>query len=238
MTLLQFRTHKIIYRRYAGLFFSLCVDITDNELAYLECIHLFVEILDHFFSNVCELDLVFNFHKVSCLRWMFCSMRFVGSYFCKRRLKYEISWYRQASFIIGRYVSLSNLCDENLLFLFIKLFQKFNFVYQTNLIMMKFPRFKLVYTVPFILLILVSLWRFISYLMSSFLLESFRKQARRYVHIFGYLLVYCFWTMADSYETCHSFSSTALTEQLFFPNLHMCDLILCGRQTSVPLFYI
>ncbi|MBA0693354.1 hypothetical protein Goari_003728, partial [Gossypium aridum] len=62
--LLQFRTHKVIYRRYAGLFFSLCVDITDNELAYLECIHLFVEILDHFFSNVCELDLVFNFHKV------------------------------------------------------------------------------------------------------------------------------------------------------------------------------
>lgn len=60
----QFRTHKVIYRRYAGLFFSLCVDITDNELAYLECIHLFVEILDHFFSNVCELDLVFNFHKV------------------------------------------------------------------------------------------------------------------------------------------------------------------------------
>lgn len=57
----------MIYRRYAGLFFSLCVDITDNELAYLECIHLFVEILDHFFSNVCELDLVFNFHKVGCL---------------------------------------------------------------------------------------------------------------------------------------------------------------------------
>ncbi|EOA36533.1 hypothetical protein CARUB_v10011582mg, partial [Capsella rubella] len=54
-----FRTHKVIYRRYAGLFFSVCVDITDNELAYLESIHLFVEILDHFFSNVCELDLVY-----------------------------------------------------------------------------------------------------------------------------------------------------------------------------------
>jgi hypothetical protein len=64
---MQFRTHKVIYRRYAGLFFSICVDITDNELAYLECIHLFVEILDHFFSNVCELDLVFNFHKVTDL---------------------------------------------------------------------------------------------------------------------------------------------------------------------------
>ena len=49
---------------YAGLFFSLCVDVNDNELALLEAIHLFVEVLDHYFSNVCELDLVFNFHKV------------------------------------------------------------------------------------------------------------------------------------------------------------------------------
>ncbi len=63
---MQFKANKIIYRRYAGLYFSMCVDVTDNELAYLESIHLFVEILDHFFSNVCELDLVFNFHKV-CL---------------------------------------------------------------------------------------------------------------------------------------------------------------------------
>ena len=60
----EFRTHKIIYRRYAGLFFSLCVDVNDNELALLEAIHLFVEVLDHYFSNVCELDLIFNFHKV------------------------------------------------------------------------------------------------------------------------------------------------------------------------------
>jgi hypothetical protein len=60
----QFRTYKIIYRRYAGLFFSFCVDVTDNELSYLEAIHLFVEMLDRFFGNVCELDLVFNFHKV------------------------------------------------------------------------------------------------------------------------------------------------------------------------------
>mmetsp|Transcript_11242 Transcript_11242/g.28391 ORF Transcript_11242/g.28391 Transcript_11242/m.28391 type:complete len:144 (+) Transcript_11242:223-654(+) len=60
----EFRTHKVIYRRYAGLFFSMCVDVTDNELAMLEAVHLFVEILDHYFNNVCELDLVFNFHKV------------------------------------------------------------------------------------------------------------------------------------------------------------------------------
>ena len=59
----QFRTYKVIYRRYAGLFFSLCVDITDNELGYVEAIHCFVEMLDRYFGNVCELDLVFNFHK-------------------------------------------------------------------------------------------------------------------------------------------------------------------------------
>ena len=30
----------------------------------MESIHLFVEMLDRYFGNVCELDLVFNFHKV------------------------------------------------------------------------------------------------------------------------------------------------------------------------------
>lgn len=42
----------------------MCVDANDNELAYLEAIHFFVEVLDQFFGNVCELDLVFNFYKV------------------------------------------------------------------------------------------------------------------------------------------------------------------------------
>jgi AP-2 complex subunit sigma-1 len=63
---LQFRTYKLIYRRYAGLFFTIGVDVSDNELAYLETIHLFVELLDQYFSNVCELDIVFNFNKVCC----------------------------------------------------------------------------------------------------------------------------------------------------------------------------
>ena len=40
------------------------MDANDNELAYLEAIHFFVEVLDSFFGNVCELDLVFNFYKV------------------------------------------------------------------------------------------------------------------------------------------------------------------------------
>jgi len=61
---IEYKTYKLVYRRYAGLFFTLCVDVNDNELAYLESIHLLVEVLDHYFTNVCELDLVFNFHRV------------------------------------------------------------------------------------------------------------------------------------------------------------------------------
>jgi hypothetical protein len=38
-------------------------------LAYLEAIHFFVEVLDSFFGNVCELDLVFNFYKVCGSCW-------------------------------------------------------------------------------------------------------------------------------------------------------------------------
>src|SRR4051812_6477069 len=60
----QYRTFKIIYRRYAGLYFCMAIDANDNELAHLEAVHLFVEVLDVYFGNVCELDLVFNFYKV------------------------------------------------------------------------------------------------------------------------------------------------------------------------------
>jgi AP-1 complex subunit sigma 1/2 len=41
----------------------MCVDTEDNELETLEIIHHYVEILDRYFGNVCELDLIFNFHK-------------------------------------------------------------------------------------------------------------------------------------------------------------------------------
>ena len=46
------------------MYFTFCTDTNDNELAVLELIHLFVEILDGYFKNVCELDLVFQFDKV------------------------------------------------------------------------------------------------------------------------------------------------------------------------------
>jgi AP-2 complex subunit sigma-1 len=64
---IEYNNYKLIYRRYAGLFFTIAVDINENELSYLEIIHLFVELLDSYFSNVCELDIVFNFNKVYCI---------------------------------------------------------------------------------------------------------------------------------------------------------------------------
>lgn len=42
--LVQFRNFKIVYRRYAGLFFCFCVDLDDNNLSFLEAIHNFVEV--------------------------------------------------------------------------------------------------------------------------------------------------------------------------------------------------
>lgn len=61
-----------MYRRYASLFFVAGIAPDDNELVTLEIIHRFVEVLDRYFGNVCELDLyvyiyltpsIFNFQK-------------------------------------------------------------------------------------------------------------------------------------------------------------------------------
>ncbi|BFZ58082.1 hypothetical protein PYCC9005_005140 [Savitreella phatthalungensis] len=79
---------KIVYRRYASLFFVCGVssagrvkvgDEEDeevsggggvgavgaglNELEVLEVMHRYVESLDKYFGNVCELDLIFNFQR-------------------------------------------------------------------------------------------------------------------------------------------------------------------------------
>ena len=59
----EYRDIKVIYRRYASLFFIVGVDGDENELAILEFIHLMVETMDRFFENVCELDIMFNLEK-------------------------------------------------------------------------------------------------------------------------------------------------------------------------------
>ncbi|KAL3719001.1 hypothetical protein ACJRO7_004012 [Eucalyptus globulus] len=54
---------KVVYRRYTGLFFCMCIDPDDNELETQEVIHQYVRILDRYFGKVCELDLIYDFHK-------------------------------------------------------------------------------------------------------------------------------------------------------------------------------
>ncbi|KAG0326876.1 AP-1 adaptor complex sigma subunit Aps1 [Dissophora globulifera] len=60
---LEYKDTKVIYRRYASLFFITGVDTSDNELLTLEVIHRYVEVLDRYFGNVSELDLIFNFQR-------------------------------------------------------------------------------------------------------------------------------------------------------------------------------
>mmetsp|Transcript_14336 Transcript_14336/g.12167 ORF Transcript_14336/g.12167 Transcript_14336/m.12167 type:complete len:160 (-) Transcript_14336:224-703(-) len=60
---IEYNEYKIVYKRYASLYFICIVNKEDNELFTLEIIHHFVEVLDKYFGNVCELDLIFNFHK-------------------------------------------------------------------------------------------------------------------------------------------------------------------------------
>ena len=54
---------KVVYRRYASLFFIAATDNTDNELITLEIVHRYVEQMDKYYGNVCELDIIFNFQK-------------------------------------------------------------------------------------------------------------------------------------------------------------------------------
>ncbi|GAA5985013.1 hypothetical protein JCM10908_002488 [Rhodotorula pacifica] len=60
---LEYKDSKIVYRRYASLFFICGIGQQDNELITLELIHRYVELLDRYFGNVCELDLIFNYEK-------------------------------------------------------------------------------------------------------------------------------------------------------------------------------
>jgi len=60
---LEYKDTKVVYRRYASLFFVCGIGSDDNELVTLEIIHRYVEVLDRYFGNVCELDLIFNFQK-------------------------------------------------------------------------------------------------------------------------------------------------------------------------------
>jgi len=60
---LEWKDLKVVYKRYASLYFCCAVEQTDNELVTLEIIHRYVELLDKYFGSVCELDIIFNFEK-------------------------------------------------------------------------------------------------------------------------------------------------------------------------------
>mmetsp|Transcript_27818 Transcript_27818/g.64820 ORF Transcript_27818/g.64820 Transcript_27818/m.64820 type:complete len:154 (-) Transcript_27818:347-808(-) len=59
----EYRGYKVIYRRYASLFFIVGMKDNMNELGVLEFIHALVETLDKYFESVCELDIMFNLEK-------------------------------------------------------------------------------------------------------------------------------------------------------------------------------
>ena len=54
---LEYKGEKIIYRRYASLFFILGVDDDENEIGILEFIHCLVETMD-WFANVKKKSLI------------------------------------------------------------------------------------------------------------------------------------------------------------------------------------
>ncbi|KAM6948432.1 AP-1 complex subunit sigma-3b isoform 2-T2 [Aplochiton taeniatus] len=60
---LHWRDLKIVYKRYASLYFCMGLEGQENELLGLEVLHRYVELLDKYFGNVCELDIIFNFEK-------------------------------------------------------------------------------------------------------------------------------------------------------------------------------
>lgn len=60
----EYKNVKIVFKRYASLYFIGGIPLGDaNEIMAFELIHRYVEILDIYFENVCELDILFNFEK-------------------------------------------------------------------------------------------------------------------------------------------------------------------------------
>ncbi|KAH9977781.1 Adaptor protein complex sigma subunit [Lactifluus volemus] len=70
---IEYKDTKVVYRRYASLFFVTGIGQSDNELVTLEIIHRYVEVLDRYFGNVRPFDIccrigltkfsIFNFQK-------------------------------------------------------------------------------------------------------------------------------------------------------------------------------
>ena len=80
---LEYRGYKVIYRRYASLFFivgtvanpyinsdgssSSSKENNENELGLLEFIHTLVETMDKWAGSICELDIMYHLEQVHFL---------------------------------------------------------------------------------------------------------------------------------------------------------------------------
>ena len=71
---LEYRGYKVIYRRYASLFFIVGTkpdvggeENQENELAMLEFIHALVETMDKWAGSICELDIMYQLEQVHFL---------------------------------------------------------------------------------------------------------------------------------------------------------------------------
>ena len=64
---MDYKDYKVVYRRYAALYFITGIDQEENELAILEVIHMLVETFDKYFNKVCELDIMCNLEKAHML---------------------------------------------------------------------------------------------------------------------------------------------------------------------------
>ncbi|XP_052196524.1 AP-3 complex subunit sigma-like isoform X2 [Diospyros lotus] len=58
---------RLVYKHYATLYVVFVFDSSENELAMLDLIQVFVETLDKSFKNVCELDIVFSYNKAHAI---------------------------------------------------------------------------------------------------------------------------------------------------------------------------
>eukprot|EP00565_Helicotheca_tamesis_P008989 CAMPEP_0185724808 /NCGR_PEP_ID=MMETSP1171-20130828/1186_1 /TAXON_ID=374046 /ORGANISM="Helicotheca tamensis, Strain CCMP826" /LENGTH=137 /DNA_ID=CAMNT_0028392741 /DNA_START=129 /DNA_END=542 /DNA_ORIENTATION=- len=74
----EYRGYKVIYRRYASLFFIVgtkadvisggtSVENNENELGLLEFIHTLVETMDKWAGSICELDIMYQLEQVHFL---------------------------------------------------------------------------------------------------------------------------------------------------------------------------
>ncbi|MBN3289603.1 AP1S2 protein, partial [Polypterus senegalus] len=107
---LEWRDLKIVYKRYASLYFCCAIEDQDNELITLEIIHRYVELLDKYFGSVCELDIIFNFEKAYFILDEF----LLGGEAQETSKKNVLKAIEQADLLQEKYVRVCDIINENL----------------------------------------------------------------------------------------------------------------------------